>query len=126
MRDNPRSVERKPKNWETIHEQYLRDGLPVRLGGLAANLARVKSFSNHPGHRDVVEGLLEETKFFIEWTAPDARLEMQAELVELQIQLASWQLNWSNIWVDPGRREAVAEEAGLWSDRLLKISGLLR
>ena len=114
------------KDWLVIRERYLRDGLPVRLGGLAANLARVKSFSNHPGHRDVVGSLLEETKFFIEWTAHNARLELQAELVELQIQLASWQLHWSNIWVDPGRRAAVAEEAGLWSNRLLKMSGLLR
>lgn len=114
------------KDWKAIRERYLRDGLPVRLGGLAANLARVKSFSNHPGHRDVVESLLEESKFFIEWTAPDAGLELKGELVELQIQLAIWQLNWSNIWTNLARRGAVAEEAGLWSNRLLKISGLLR
>jgi hypothetical protein len=114
------------KDWKAIRERYLRDGLPVRLGGLAANLARVKSFSNHPGHGDVVESLLEESKFFIEWTAPDERLEIQAELVKLHIQLAHWQVNWVSIWDDPLKRAAVAEEAGVWSERLLELSGLLR
>lgn len=109
-----------------IKERYLRDALPVRLGGLAANLARIKSFSDHPDHRDVVESLLEESKFFIEWTAPDAGLDLQAELVELQRQLARWQHAWATVWADPVRRAAVAEQAGAWSERLLALSGLLR
>jgi hypothetical protein len=108
-----------------IRERYLRDALPVRLGGLAANLARVKSFSDHPDHCDVVEGLLDESKFFIEWTASDAGLELQAELVELQLQLACWQLNWKNIWKDPVQRAAVAGKARSWSERILEMSGLL-
>ena len=109
-----------------IRERYLRDALPVRLGGLAANLARIKSFSDHPDHRDVVESLLDESKFFIEWTALDAGLELQAELVELQLQLARWQRAWTHIWADPAQRATVAEEAGTWSERLLELSGLLR
>ena len=109
-----------------IRERYLRDPFPVRLGGLAANLARVKSFSDHPGHRDVVESLLDESKFFIEWTAPDAGLDVQAELVELQLQLARWQRAWANIWADPVRRTTVAEQAAAWSKRVLEMSGLSR
>ena len=54
------------KDWKAIRERYLRDTLPLRLGGLAANLARIKSFSDHPDHYDVVENLLNESKFFIE------------------------------------------------------------
>jgi len=109
-----------------IRERYLRDALPLRLGGLAANLARVKSFSDHPGHRDVVESLLEESKFFIEWTAANAGADLQAELVELQLQLARWQRAWADIWADPVRRTAVVEEAGVWSRRVLEMSGLSR
>jgi hypothetical protein len=108
-----------------LRERYLRDRLPIRLGGLAANLARIKSFSDHPDHRDVVESLLEESNFFIEWTAPDAELELQAELVEIQLQLARWQLSWTDIWADPAQREEVAEKARVWSERVLKLSGLL-
>ena len=114
------------KDWKAIQERYLRDALPVRLGGLAANLARIKSFSDHPDHCDVVESLLNESKFFIEWTAPEAGLELQAELVELQLQLACWQLNWKNIWDDPVQRGAVAGKARIWSERVLERSGLVR
>ena len=113
------------KDQKAIRERYLRDELPIRLGGLAANLARIKSFSDHPDHQGVVEGLLEESKFFIEWTGPDAELEVQAELVELQLQLAQWQLHWKDIWTDPLQLTAVAEQADEWSKRMLERSGLL-
>ena len=109
-----------------IQERYLRDELPVRLGGLAANLARIKSFSAHPDHRNVVESLLDESKQFIEWNVPDTGLELQVELLELQLQLARWQRAWLTIWADPVRRAAVAEQAGTWSERVLKASGLVR
>jgi len=113
------------KNRTAIQERYLRDPLPIRLGGLAANLARVESFSNHLDHGEVVERLLDESKYFIEWTAPDANLQLQAELVELQRQLAQWQHTWKDIWADPIKRTAVAEQAGAWSKRVLDRSGLL-
>lgn len=113
------------KDRNAIRERYLRDKLSIRLGGLAANLARVKSFSNHPDHRDIVESLLDESKFFIEWTALDAEPELQADLVEFQLRLACWQRSWADIWADPERLVAVAEQAHAWSERLLKISGLV-
>jgi hypothetical protein len=109
-----------------IRERYLRDELPVRLGGLAANLARIKSFSDHPDHRNVVGALVEESKFFIEWAAPEAELEVQARLVELQLLLVRWQRRWEDIWADPVQRAAVAEQAHHWSKQVLEMSGLLR
>jgi broad specificity phosphatase PhoE len=114
------------RDWAALRERYLRDKLPVRLGGLAANLARVRSFADHPAHGEVVEALLEESKFLVEWSAPEVEAESQAELVELQIILVRWQRAWSSIWVDPERRAAVAEQAGAWSERVLEMSGLLR
>lgn len=113
------------KDWTFIRERYLRDKLSTRLGGLAANLARVKSFSDNPDHCEVVESLLEESKFFIEWTAADAGVNTAAELVELQIQLARWQRSWSDIWADTVQRMKVAEQAHYWSKRVLDMSGLL-
>jgi hypothetical protein len=108
-----------------LRQRYLRDPSPVRLGGLAANLARIESFSDHVEHGDVVESLLEESKFLIEWAAPDVRLDVQAELAEMQVQLALWELNWTEIWSDLERRMAVAAQAQLWSKRVLEMSGLL-
>jgi hypothetical protein len=113
------------RNWAAIRERYLRDSLPIRLGGLAANLARIKSFSDHRDHRDVIESLLDESKFFVEWTAPETGIDLQVELVALQLQLACWQRSWQKIWTDPLQRAAVGERAQKWSERVLKMSGLL-
>ena len=113
------------KNQAVIRERYFQDDLPIRLGGLAANLARIKSFSNRLEHRDVVESILEESKFFIEWTAPEAELEIQAGLVELQLELALWQRRWYEIWADPIQRATVAGRAYERSKWVLEVSGLL-
>jgi hypothetical protein len=113
------------KDWTKIRERYLCDGLPVRLGGLAANLSRIKSFSNHDANRQAVESMLDESKFFIEWTAAEAEIETAARLVELQLQLALWQRNWGAIWSDSTRRRQMAEQAGIWSKQVLDMSGLL-
>ena len=45
-------------NREMRRERYLRDALPVRLGGLAANLRRVSSFAQHAANREAIESLL--------------------------------------------------------------------
>ena len=114
------------KDRSAIQERYLRDTLPVRLGGLAANLSRIKSFAAHEASRDAVESLIDESKYFIEWTAAEAEIQTAAELVVLQIQLARWQCQWVQIWLDPVRRGQVAEASGVWSRRVLELSGLLR
>ncbi len=68
---------------DNIKERYLKDDLSTRLGGLAANLSRIKSFSRHEANQNAVESLLDESRFFIEWTARDTEIETTAELVEL-------------------------------------------
>ena len=113
------------RDWTVIQERYLRDELPIRLGGIAANLARIKSFSNNIANYEVIESLLDESKFFIEWTATDAEINIAAELVELQIQLAQWQRSLPRIWTDPIQRVRIAEQSHFWSERVLDMSGLL-
>jgi hypothetical protein len=104
----------------------MRDGYDVRLGGLAANLARVSSFSDNDHHQKAVEGLLEESKYFIEWCAGEAHPEESSQLVDLQVKLARWQYKWSDIWPDKKKRNLVAKEANEWSQRILLMSGLLK
>ena len=113
------------RDWTTIRERFLRDNVPVRLGGLAANLRRIYSFAGHDANSSSVAGLLDESKFFIEWTARETSMETAAELVELQVLIACWQREWVRIWSDPARRREVAEGARVWSDRVLNLSGLL-
>jgi len=114
------------KDWSYLRERFLRDDLPVRLGGLAANLARLRSFGLHDASRDVVESVIEESKYFIEWTASEVNAGAAAELIDLQVVLAGWQRNWSRIWSDSLQRNSVLEQAGVWSKRVLEMSGLTR
>jgi len=114
------------KDWTPIRDRYLRDSIPVRLGGLAANLRRIKSFATQDKSHDAVASLIQESKYFIEWTASETHIETAAQLIELQVQLARWQHNWSQIWTDPRRRQDVAEQSLAWSDRVLALSGLLK
>ena len=114
------------KDWTTIRERYMRDELSVRLGGLAANLSRIKSFSANENSRETVASLIDESKMFIEWTAAQAETETAAKLVELQVQLALWQLQWQNIWFDSSKRALVAEQSSMWSKQVLEMSGLLK
>ncbi len=107
-----------------IRERYLRDDVPIRLGGLAANLSRIASFAASDAGCDAVASLIDESKLFVEWTAAETEIDMAAELVQLQIQLADWQRSWEQTWADLYRRRQVADEAGAWSRRVLAMSGL--
>ncbi len=110
---------------ESLRLRYVRDPVPVRLGGLAANLARIASFSKNAAHRDAVLSIFLESKWFIEWTAAELEIEKSAELVRLQIQLALWDLQSHKEWQDENWRQNLANESSQWSESILKISGLL-
>ena len=111
---------------EQRRERFLRDNVAIRLGGIAANLARVHSFSDHPEHGNAVRSIIEESKFFLEWAIPDADGEIQPALVELQLTLATWGRQWDGIWSDTEKRRACAEKAREHSAQVLGLSGLLR
>ncbi|TAF55203.1 MAG: hypothetical protein EAZ61_04660 [Oscillatoriales cyanobacterium] len=110
---------------EAKKERYLRDGTDVRLGGIAANLARVRSFGRTCKSGDTIESLLRESRFFLEWAAPDVSLEIAIELRDLQRLITRWLFAWERIWADETERETVLQTAKDWSDRLLQRSGLL-
>jgi hypothetical protein len=109
------------RNIEAIRTRYLRDDLRMRLGGIAANLARIDSCSSNPANWEAVQSMLEESEFFIEWTAPEAPLNVQALLVELQIKLALWNLKWPKIYTDPQERKKLSQLARTWSQNVLML-----
>ena len=113
------------KDWSTIRERYLRDDIPVRLGGLAANLSRIKSFANNEKNKTLVESLIDESKHFIEWTARETEIEIAAKLVELQVELALWQIRLDKTWLDTDQRKQISEKSNNWSQQILMASGLL-
>jgi hypothetical protein len=113
------------KDWIAIRERYLRDAVPVRLGGLAANLARIRAFAALGGSDDVVASLIHESRHFIEWTAAAMEVNAAAELVSLQVELAVWERTWPRIREDPSMRKELTEKAEDWSRRVMNMSGLL-
>jgi hypothetical protein len=112
-------------NLEKRRTRYLQDPILVRLGGLAANLGRIASFSKNEKHREVTSSVFRESKWFIEWTAADLDIDQAAELVRLQIQLALWQLQANKTWYDEDWRLKLSSNSKQWSERLLDMSGLL-
>jgi hypothetical protein len=107
-------------------ERYMRDPMPVRLGNLASNLARIRSIAAQPDLGEAARRVIRESEYFVEWAGKDADLQIQIELVELQRQLARWQFKWHEIWNDIERRTSLAEQAGAWSHKILERSGLLK
>jgi hypothetical protein len=108
-----------------MKERYLRDGYPRRLGGLAANLARVASFSDDSRHQGAVTDLIVESEHMIEWVAPTAPSRDQERLVQLQRDLASWHRRIGALWLNEAQRREVAGAARRSADEVLGMSGLL-
>ena len=112
-------------NLEARRERFLKDSLPVRLGGLAANLARIGSFARNQSNSEAVKNLIEESKFFIEWTAREAEIETSARLAELQIELALIERLFENKWVSDESRLQLGRQAKAWSKEVLESAGLI-
>jgi hypothetical protein len=113
------------KDFAKVEERYLRDPLPIRLGGLAADLARIGSTVINPANARVVEVLLEEARRFIEWTAAETEPDVASQLVDLQVSLTLWLHAWLKAQVTPTHRALLAHQARSWSDQVLSMSGLL-
>ena len=113
------------KDWQALQTRYLRDRYPTRMGNLASNLSRIKTQIQKLISPNSIEYLLQESKYFVEWTGKETDIDTAAELVELQLQLARWQLRWHEIWESPQEREQVADRCRAWSERVLQLSGLL-
>ena len=107
------------KNRERIRERYLKDGLPVRLMGLAADLSRVASSARRATGAEAVAALLEESQHLIEWTAADAPAEVAEELVNLQVLLALWRRAWPEAQQSRIQRGLLAVQAKQWADQVM-------
>lgn len=107
-----------------LRDRYTRDTVQVRMGGLAANLLRIKSFSDNPKHAKVVRQLIIESEHFAEWAGVDSDINVQAKLVDLQILLARWAYTWDDIWHDKTRLRSVAAHADRWAQDILRLSRL--
>ncbi len=109
---------------QSTRDRYLRDSMPVRLGGVASNLERIHALAADPALCEVAGGVLLQTALFIDWAAPDAALEEQETLLEVQRALARWRRHVAPLWADAEKRERVGRDAREMSERVLALSGL--
>ena len=108
------------KNHERIRERYLRDPLPLRLAGLAADLSRVSSSARRATGGAAAAAMLEESQYLIEWTAAEAQAEVAEELVNLQVLIALWRRAWPEAQHSPLPRRLLAVQAKQWADQVMR------
>ena len=108
------------KNRERIQARYLRDALPLRLAGLAADLGRVASSARHETGGAAAAAMLEESQYLIEWTALEEPFDLGAELVDLQALLPLWRRTWSEGQQIPLLRSLLAAQAKQWADQVMR------
>jgi hypothetical protein len=111
-------------NKERKRERFLRDPLPVRLAGLAADLARVSSSARRETGAESVASMLEESQYYIEWTAAETEPEIAAELVDIQRMVALWRKAWPEMQGHSTQRTLLSVQAKKWSDQVLGYSGM--
>jgi hypothetical protein len=111
------------KNPERIKARYLKDPWPTRLAGLAADLGRVSSSARHATGGESVAQMLEESQYFIEWTAAELEPEIAAELVNIQVLIALWRRAWPEAQHNPRQRTILSAQAKQWADQILGFAG---
>lgn len=111
-------------NLASLRERYLKEPFNRRLGHLATDLARISSFLDNSKNTKIVSDILEESKFFIEWTASEAPFYIQEFFSEIQPKLALWQRHLLNQGYNYRLIKELKSAAKNWSDRLIKISSL--
>jgi hypothetical protein len=87
-------------------------------------LGRISSSARESSDPANVSRLLEEAKYFIEWTAAEAEPEIGAELVLMQTQINLWIRAWAKTNELKEQRTLLSVQAKNWSDRALDFSGL--
>ena len=112
-------------NFDEIRTRYLKEPFNRRLGHLASDLMRISGFLDNIKNRKVVTDILEESKFFIEWAAPDAPSHIQELFSEMQSRLALWHRHLLMAKEDPDEIKELAKSAKRWSAQLVQFSGLL-
>ena len=109
---------------EEIKNRFLQEDPKMRLGHLAADLLRIATFIE-TGSSSQVKPIIYESKFMAEWAAGEADIEVKGLLSEMQSFLALREHQWPAWCHDSVSCTKTSVTARLWSNKLLKRSGLL-
>ncbi|WP_199325017.1 hypothetical protein [Phormidium sp. FACHB-1136] len=95
-----------------IKTQYLQSNRTTQFDSLALNLTRIQLLARSGSDELVVQHLVRESQFFIEWAVStidlEADLALATELVDLQRLLSRWKLGWPELWASEEQRQEMA------------------
>jgi len=100
-----------------MHERYMQDSGPVRLGNLASSLLRLNNWLTNHHRDDAIIDLMREIAWYMEWNGDMAL----AELADMQREICRWR----RAWPVEQARSILAFRALQISNRVLHLSGLL-
>jgi hypothetical protein len=99
-------------NWDLLKTQYLQVNRTTQFDSLALNLTRIQLLARSGSDELVVQHLVRESQFFIEWAVSTIDLEIDlalaTELVDLQRLLSRWKLGWPELWAREECRQEMA------------------
>ncbi|QLE52759.1 hypothetical protein FD724_32005 (plasmid) [Nostoc sp. C057] len=105
---------------------FMLDDVPTRLHHLATHLSQIQSLWTQGSSEDLILALVNESRYFIEWTVPDMvkadDIDRACELVDLVRLLTRWLFHWDNIWTDAEQKQSASLETSYWLRRVLEIS----
>jgi hypothetical protein len=110
------------KSRERIRERFMKDALPRRLMGLAADLSRVSSSARHTTGAEATAAMLEESQYLIEWTAGEVPIDVAENLVNLQVMLALWRRAWPEAQHSSIQRSLLSVQAKQWADQVMRYA----
>ena len=105
-----------------LYARFMKDPVSVRLGGIASDLIRLSGLAKtNPANKPHFQSVLDETKFFTEWTAADLSIDAQEKILELQRVLVQW----DGRLISHEQLSSVQQEAKDWSEKVLLASGMV-
>ncbi|MBW4617516.1 MAG: hypothetical protein KME21_30750 [Desmonostoc vinosum HA7617-LM4] len=106
---------------------FMQDDVSTRLHHLANHLEQIQSLWIEASSADLLLALVDESRYFIEWTVPDMvkadDIDQACELVDLGRVLTRWLFHWDEIWTDAQQKQSAASQTQDWLRRVLEISG---
>lgn len=105
---------------------FMQDDVTTRLRRLATHLSQIQSLWTQGSSEDVILALIDESRYFVEWTVPDMvkadDIDRACELVDLVRLLTRWLFHWDNIWTDTEQKQSASAQISYWLQRVLEIS----
>jgi hypothetical protein len=105
------------KDLKKMHERFIRDTGPVRMGNLASDLLHLSKWIQSGHNDDAIIDLMRRIAWLMEWTGNLA----SAELADMQREICRWR----RIWPVEQARHILAFRTFQMSNRVLEQSGLL-